>query len=57
MTEIKGKDPIQHKTQPNEKPAQKRNLGRGVVWAMIGVGVAVLVYFILITVIAGTTSA
>ena len=57
MTEIKGNDPIQHKTQPNEKPVQKRNLGRGFVWAMIGVGVAVLIYFIMITVIAGTTSA
>lgn len=57
MTEIKGKDPILHKTQPNDKPVKKRNLARGVVWAMIGVGVAILVYFVLIGIIAGTTSA
>jgi hypothetical protein len=56
MTEIKGKDPIQHKTQPHEQPAKKRNLGRGVLWAMIGVGVAILVYFIMITVIAGSSN-
>jgi CBS-domain-containing membrane protein len=53
MTDIKGKDPILQKTQPNESPAQKKNVARGVVWAMIGLGVATLLYFVFVFVIAG----
>lgn len=53
MTEIKGEDPITRRTEVNHKPVKKRNLGRAVVWIMIGLAVAVLFYVISIFVIAG----
>jgi hypothetical protein len=56
MTDIKGKDPILQKTQPNESPAKKKNVARGVIWAMIGLGVATLLYFVFVFIIAGASA-
>lgn len=55
MTQIKNADPIQHKTQAHEQPVKKRNLARGVVWAMIGLAFITLLYFVFIFVLAGAS--